>query len=103
MNGHEKWPMDSHTRRMFAQIGGTLSGGEHAVDDHGSFAATGKKMRAEIDELIRGCTMQGAAHDQLHNYLMAYIPAVDRMAEVGTKVQADSVRMLLDLYPSYFE
>ncbi len=71
--------------------------------DPGSIKATGATIRGEINELIQGCTMTGEAHNQLHRYLMVYIPAVEAMAHGGTKAQADSVGMLLELYPKYFE
>jgi hypothetical protein len=102
LNGADKWPMDAHTRAMFDKMTASFRDGGTDSGDSESIKAVGAKIRGEIDELIQGCTMTGEAHNQLHKYLMAYIPAVEKMAKEGTKAGAASVRELLELYPKYF-
>jgi len=88
---------------MFARMAASFDEGGIESSDPESIRVTAKRMRAQINELIQGCSMTGEAHDRLHTYLMMYIPAVDRMADGGTKAEADSVGRLLELYPTYFE
>ena len=103
LNGDDKWPMDAHTRAMFDKMKASFRDGGTDSGDTESIKAVAATIRAEIDELIQGCTMTGEAHDQLHKYLMAYIPAVEKMANAGTKADAESVHALLELYPKYFQ
>ena len=102
LNQGSQWEMDSHTRSIFEQMATSFREGNVESGEREVIKTTGKKIRGEINDLIRGCTMEGEAHDQLHKYLAAYVPAVDRMARSGTKADADGVGALLDLYPTYF-
>jgi hypothetical protein len=42
--------------------------------------AAGVQLKAQLDKLIRGCTMTGESHDQLHVFLAGYIPAIKGLA-----------------------
>jgi len=103
LNGTEKWQMDDHTRTMFMQMserwksvnGNTLPANELKM--------AGADLRRDVDSLIAGCTMQGAAHDELHTYLSAFIPAVEALSQQGEKEQARKVDTLLTIYPKYFK
>ncbi len=51
--------------------------------------------------------MEGPAHDQLHIFMMGYIPAVDSLSssdelKIG-EGQAVKVKEYLDLYDAYFK
>ncbi len=63
----------------------------------------GGQLQIQINELIYGCSMAGAAHDQLHVYLDGYIPAVTELAETGGKEAAANVDHYLKSYSDYFE
>jgi hypothetical protein len=47
--------------------------------------------------------MTGEAHNQLHAFLVSFIPAVGEMAENGSEESRETVSRLLRLYPKYFE
>lgn len=70
-----KWPMDAHTRAALGAIEARLARGP-ASEDAAGYRALGADLDAEIQALVRGCTMTGPAHDQLHVWLVAFIPAV---------------------------
>ena len=93
----EKWPMDDHTRAMFTTMSGRLEGFE------GDLTTLGTTLQGDLGELIAGCTMTGAAHDELHKFLGLYMPAVGRLADAGQAEDLERIRELLELYPSYFE
>jgi hypothetical protein len=101
LNGVEKWQMDEHTRTVFTKMTGRLEG--KSGDDAAVWKQAAGELNDDITELIQGCTMQGPAHDELHKYLVLYIPAVDKLAASNTKQSAERVQELLDLYPDYFE
>ena len=92
----QRWKMDDHTRSMFKAMTERIEAG-------GDIETVGKGLKAELDKLIQGCTMTGEAHNQLHAFLTAFIPAVQ---EVATKGSADSLKKVSELlreYPKYFE
>ena len=103
LNGAEKWKMDDHTRAVFAKMGEKFTNFDlGSADEHG-LKEKGKALRADIDELIAGCTMTGAAHDELHKFLTAYIPAVESLASEGQAASAKKVHGLLQSYTGFFE
>jgi len=97
-----KWEMDAHTRAMIARMSGRLEGMDMGAMSSDALGALGGDLRADVDSLVAGCTMTGSAHDQLHTFLAAYIPAVEGMKQ-GDSAEATKVRELLELYPQYFE
>lgn len=97
LNDGAKWQMDDHTRAMF------LSMAEKANDAQGDIKALGTALQADLDKLIKGCTMTGAAHDELHKFLVLYIPAIKNLASKGGPEHLEKVKELLALYPEFFE
>ncbi|WP_185236301.1 hypothetical protein [Teredinibacter franksiae] len=96
LNHGAKWQMDHHTRKMFTSM-------SERVHTEGDLKDIGGKLNDDLQKLIEGCTMTGAAHDQLHIFLTPYIPAVAKLAEQGTKEAFQEVKRALDDYQSYFE
>ena len=81
---------------MFKQMAGRLSSNATGKD-------LGSLLQQDLGKLVAGCTMAGGAHDQLHVYLTAYMPSVQRLAESGDEAARSEVEALLGLYPEYFE
>lgn len=94
------WRLDEHARSNFASA--RRAAGAEPTDD-----AARRALGAELQELVRvlieGCTMSGPAHDQLHQFLGMYVPAVDRLAASGSSADAAAVRELLELHARSFE
>ncbi len=98
LNGDSKWQMDEHTRTMF------LSMAEKAGNYQGTDSrALGTALQADLDKLIKGCTMTGTAHDELHKFLALYIPAVKDLSSKENPEHVERVKELLALYPDFFE
>ena len=95
----KKWQMDEHTRASVGRLGGLLDG---AGDDLGALADA---FDAEIQVLIKGCTMTGPAHDQLHVFLMAFIPRVEGLRQGGEAAKATlaEIKTLFERYHVAFE
>jgi len=101
-NGN-KWVMDDHTRTIFAEMAATFQDSDpSSLDDEGR-RDVGTSLQAQLKELIRGCTMTGTAHDQLHVFLAGYIPAISALAESGQVEDARTLKRYLDGYGEYFE
>ena len=67
------------------------------------FALQVKKLQEQVQGLIKGCKMQGPSHDELHKFLMEFIPAVDGMLSTAEANMVTQVAYLLEIYPKYFE
>ena len=103
LNNGNKWQMDDHTRDSFAKMAGSFENVDAAALDTASLKEAGSALRKDLDGLIQGCTMTGPDHDQLHVYLMAYIPAVTALQESGQLEDAKKVQHYLAIYDDYFE
>ena len=91
-----KWKMDSHTRAMFASM-------SERIQADGDLKEVGAGINEDLHKLIQGCSMTGAAHDQLHLFLAPYIPAVTELSHKGTESAFQKVKHMLYDYQNYFE
>ena len=98
-----KWAMDEHTRLSFEKMSTSFLESDHRALEGDGLRQAGAALRTDIDDLIRGCTMTGKAHDQLHVYLMGYIPAVTALTQSGKAEDAREVARYLESYGDYFE
>jgi hypothetical protein len=103
LNDGKKWKMDDHTRSSFDKMVVSFMNSDHKTMSGEDLKKAGSDLQAYIAELIKGCTMTGAAHDQLHVYLMGYIPAVDTLSKSGGTEDAFKVKHYLEIYKNFFE
>lgn len=103
LNGMEKWLMDNHTREMIAKMGARF--GQKALTDYPAdeLKQIGSALRNDINDLIVGCTMEGAAHEELHKFLTRFTVEVDALASSGDIAAAQKVRDSLDEYARFFQ
>lgn len=101
-NGH-KWKMDDHTRSSFAKMADSFLKTDYFSMEGEGLKKAGADLQDNINELIKGCTMTGDAHDQLHMYLTGYIAAVASLSESGRIEDAEKIRGYLEKYVEYFE
>lgn len=97
LNGDTKWEMDEHTRAAFESMS------EKANHKDGDLKSLGSALQADLDKLIQGCTMTGDSHNELHKFLIVYMPAVQKLANNGGDENLETIRKLLDMYPDFFE
>lgn len=101
----KKWPMDEHTRVAFGEIRRIVTAAE--ITSGPDATTIGSSLDAELSGLISGCTMTGAAHDQLHVFLTAFMPAVKSLTEADTVAAAQEelsrLRHLVEVYDAHFE
>lgn len=74
LNNGVRWEMDEHTRKMSLKMEKTFFAADHS--NQASLKAMGTQLDTQLSELIKGCTMSGEAHDQLHIFLSDYIPTI---------------------------
>ncbi len=102
----EKWPVDEHTRVSAARLTELVGDSEPllSVEDARTLA---EELDEELDSLVKGCTMTGRAHEQLHVFLVALFPKVE---ELKTRTDVEDLRIaraeigaLLAAYEEHFE
>ncbi len=103
LDGDKKWLMDEHTRRVVNTMLDRIKLSKLAEPNEASRLQLGKELKDDIQDLIRGCTMTGAAHDELHRFLAAYIPQVEALNEKGELEHFHKVVELIESYTDYFE
>lgn len=105
LNHGEKWDVDEHTRASAVKIADLVQKAEaiEGVDDARRLATN---LDSELASLVEGCRMKGAAHDQLHVFLMALFPQVERLKEGETLTELqqtrDEIHQLLVAYNQHF-
>ncbi len=103
LNNGEKWPMDEHTRNSFSEMEEVFFNADHVALEGKGLKQLGSDLQADLDGLIKGCTMTGEAHNQLHVYLTGYIPAVQELSKTGNLEDAKKVKHYLEIYDDYLE
>ena len=78
LNDGTKWTVDDHTQASAERLA-KLAAEAPAIDSQDAARALGKVLDEELDVLVKGCTMTGPAHDQLHVFLTAFIPQVEKL------------------------
>ncbi len=106
LDNGKKWQVDEHTRASAAKITELVDSSRpiHSVEDARALADA---LDKELDALVKGCTMTGPAHDQLHVFLVALFPRVEELKEKtdGRDLQSvgDEIGSLLEAYATHFE
>lgn len=105
LNEGAKWQLDDNTRTVFAETRSSLKGTDPTtVEEAHALAAT---LQEQQGRLIRGCTMEGSSHDELHVFLQAWIPGVKALGESTTlsqsQAQLAALRGYMDALDKHFE
>jgi hypothetical protein len=104
LNHGERWKMDEHTRTMLVEMEKAFFASDHS--NQAGLNAAGAELKAQMDQLIAGCTMDGAAHSQLHLFLSEYIPTIDRLARAenytAARKEAIALKGHFSTYKQYF-
>lgn len=99
LNAGEKWKMDEHTRKSIARMKQLVEGEETAT--------LGKSLAGEFHDLMKGCTMQGEPHNQLHVFLNELMPGILALSsdenDAEFKAEREKVQKLIKEYYLYFE
>lgn len=93
----KKWRVDQAMMVHFRQMEADLKGFQ-GVDPE-AYRALGERLQASLDRLVSGCTMQGPAHDQLHQWLVPFMEKVQRFSRETDP--EDSKRQLQQLRDSF--
>ena len=105
LNNGERWQTDDHTRMLSQTMRKTFFAADHTTLE--GLNSAGTLMGQQVQELIAGCTMTGAAHDQLHLFLNQHIPTINALkAATDYSVARDNAILLkgqLETYRKHFQ
>ena len=106
LNDGKKWQMDEHTRNAIKNLDSILKTQE-PINSIEESKLLGEKLDEELILLIRGCTMEGPDHDQLHIFLGYFYPKIqDLKIETNLEISKNNIAELDKLlveYNKYFE
>ena len=104
LNKGQKWNADDHTEASIGRMDALLA---PLPADVAAYHALGEALQAETQTLIRGCTMTGADHDQLHVVLEKLLPQVAALRTgvvlADLKAGRSDLMALLAAYHRHFE
>lgn len=106
LNNGEKWKANPETtegiNRMMSII--SVDASAYAAADYNNL---GQALSVEKTQIFENCTMEGEAHNQLHNYLQPLIDMINDLKEKSDVIELEATRLdLLDhlyAYADYFE
>ncbi len=103
LDGNNKWLMDAHTRTITSEMSKRFASIDLEQQDQETLSQLGEQLNQDLDKLIQGCTMEGEAHNALHDFLTSFIPALEALKAQANISSAKHVEHLLIEYQNYFE
>lgn len=104
LNNGATWEADEHTIASVRRMQDLLLHHPSWTVEDALLLANG--LRSEIGTLIKGCTMTGRAHDQLHLYLKKLTQSVNALSEATTPADArreyGAVSKVVNNFDRYF-
>jgi len=79
LNNGDKWEADAHTVSVVSEMRKELSDFERS--GQGNYKVLGDSLTHQLNVLIKGCTMKGPAHDELHKWL---VPLTQQVKDLST-------------------
>lgn len=105
MNNGEKWEADEHTNKSVAKMHEMVE--QFKMQKEKNYTELVANLKAETQNLVKGCTMDGAAHDQLHIWLNDYMKLIVKLSDdadsQGKEIALNNLAESLHHYSEYFK
>ena len=105
LNGSEKWEADKHTNESVAKMHEMVE--QVKMQKEKDYDGLAAKLKLEVQNLVKGCTMKGDSHDQLHIWLNDYMKRIvklsDKTDEQGREIALNNLAESLHNYSEYFK
>ncbi|MFA7327433.1 MAG: hypothetical protein WC121_12255 [Candidatus Kapaibacterium sp.] len=103
LDNGEKWQADKHTNDKVSEMKNELANYKKSKD----YTKLTTNLEADVNELIKGCTMDGEPHNQLHHWLEPYIGLVKGMKDASNdadkSAKVEEIESSLNQYTEYFK
>jgi hypothetical protein len=107
LNNGERWQANIETTQGIKRMQEILAPHVEKVPaDANMCKSLGESLQAELDGIIKQCTMTGDAHEQLHHFLTPLFSSVNQLKEGRSADCPETIRSLkahLDSYEKYFQ
>lgn len=106
LDNGKRWTANPETTSGIAEMQVILANYEGRAGDPEARKALRKELEAAFQNIFKQCTMTGAAHDQLHNYLLPMKGLFEKLESetAGESDQAfQDLKKHLAMYQTYFE
>jgi hypothetical protein len=104
LNNGERWvvspPMLVPIQRMQQRIARAVEPRAAATVDH---AVLADSLFVDLDALVAGCTMEGKAHEELHDWLMPHMQLVQDLEKTTDTAQARTILQQLAASSAEFD
>lgn len=105
LNDGARWQLDANTRAVLGESRASLKGAQpNSVEEAHALAAS---LEEQQGRLIRGCTMSGSSHDELHHFLEVWIPGVKALSQAKTldesRAQIGLLQEHVQVFDQHFE
>ncbi len=104
LNNGEKWKANPETISGVANLKKLITE-FNQIDNSDSIADLSSSLETEFKLIFKNCTMTGAAHDQLHNYLLPILGMMKKLKTPPVEDQQNELKKMkkyLTKFDSYF-
>lgn len=102
LDNGKKWPMDNHTRATLASMKGKVNALDAEASTLDERKLLGVTLNQDLETLISGCTMEGDAHNALHEFLVPFMPVVQQLESTGEQLALTQTQEMLNGYANFF-
>lgn len=103
LNNGNKWQADKHTNDKVSEMKNEITAYKQDKD----YSKLSTNLEADVSELIKGCTMGGEPHNQLHYWLEPFIGLVNGMKDANNDADksenVEKIESSLNQYTEYFK
>lgn len=106
LDNGKRWKANPETTSGIVEMQAILANYEGRASEGEARKALRKELEAAFQNIFKQCTMTGAAHDQLHNYLLPMKGMFEKLESKtpGESEQAfEQLKKHLAEYQAYFE
>lgn len=105
LNGEEAWEVNKEMKPYIKEAESVLQNYlNNDLDDYQQLAID---LKEQNDALIKSCTMDGTAHDELHNWLHPHLQLVEGLKNAKSKEESQEwlkqLNLSMETYHKYFK
>ena len=97
LDNGKKWKVDDETKLRIANIRELLKESQKKTLALSDYDALGTKVGTEIDGIIKGCSLTGQAHDELHKLLAMFFPELNNLRSGDLDTAKGGLKNIQDL------
>lgn len=105
LNNGEKWKVDNNMMIYIQNMEADMN--SFAANNQKDYQLLADELQKNVKLLTSNCTMNGAAHDELHKWLVPYITEVNELTEAKNENEAfktfKNIQESLNTFNQYFQ